>query len=101
MSPSSMMTSPDPPLLRHVGIALKHATLDLDGTAQCIDHARELSQHAVACRLDDPSLVFLDLGIELRMAMSLQLGKRALFVGAHQPAIACDVGLSLSQTQSD
>ena len=26
------------------------------------------------------------------MPMGLQLGKRALFVGAHQPAIASDVG---------
>ena len=38
----------DPPLLRHVGIPLEHAALDLDGTAQRIDHARELGQHTVA-----------------------------------------------------
>jgi hypothetical protein len=85
-------TELDPLVLRRVGIAPKHAALYLDGTAQRIDHARELSQHAVAGSLDDPSLVFLDLGIEQRMAVSLQLGKRALFVGARQPAIASNVG---------
>ena len=37
-------------------------------------------------------LVFLDLGIEQRAPMSLQPGKRALLVGAHEPAVASDVG---------
>src|SRR6185369_4144983 len=60
-------TELDPPLLRDVGIAHKHAALDLDGTTQCVNHASELCQHAVACSFDNPSLVFLDLGIELRM----------------------------------
>ena len=84
-------TELDPTLLRHVGIAPKHAALDFDGTAQRIDHARELSQHAVASSLDDPSLMFRDFGIEQRMPMGFQSGKCALFVSAHQPAIASGV----------
>ena len=70
-------------LLRHVSIAPHHAALNLDGTAYRIHHTGELHKHAVSGRLHDPATVLGDLGIEQRVAMGLELGKRALLVGAH------------------
>src|SRR5260370_22198550 len=54
----------DPLLLRHVGVALHHATLDIKSTAHGVDRAAELSQHSVASVLDNASTVFADLGID-------------------------------------
>ena len=68
MSPSSMMMSPtidadaefDAPVGRHVGVALRHSALHLDGAAHRIDDAGELDQDAVAGGLDDAAAVLGD-----------------------------------------
>ncbi len=43
----------DPLILRHGGVLLGHAALDLDRAARRVDGAGELDQHAVAGGLDD------------------------------------------------
>src|SRR5437868_1550803 len=50
-------TEYDPLFLRNIGIALCHAALNGDRTGDGLDDARELDQHSVAGRLDDPALV--------------------------------------------
>ena len=47
----------DATLRRKTGIALDHAVLDLDGTANGVDHASELSEDAVAGSLDDTAVM--------------------------------------------
>src|SRR5262249_26577569 len=81
----------DPLRLRHARITLGHAALDLHCTAQCVDDTSELCQDAIAGAFDDPSSVFTDFGIDERGSVALQLGKRTLFVGAHQSAVASDI----------
>jgi len=79
-------------VLGHLGIAGDHPTLNVDGAAHGVDDAGELGQQPVARRLHQPSVMLGELGIEQGSAMSLQLPDRAFLVGAHQPAIASDIG---------
>ena len=82
----------DAPVLRHIGVALAHAALDLGGAGDRVHHARELHQHAVAGELDDAPLVLGDLGVDQLVAMRLERGKRAGLVSAHEAAVADHVG---------
>ena len=82
----------DPLLWIDLCVASRHPALDLDGATQRVDHARELSQQTIASGLDDPSAVFLDLRIQQVAPKNLQPGERALFIRAHKPAVAGDVG---------
>jgi hypothetical protein len=82
----------DAPLLRHTGVALVHAALNLDSAPDRIHNACELHEHAVARGLNDPSAMFGDLRVDKRLPMSFELGKRALFIGAHKAAIPGDIG---------
>jgi hypothetical protein len=77
--------------LGHRGVALRHAPLDLNGTAEGVHYARELNQHAVSGGLHDPTAVFGDLGVYESPAVRLELCKRALLVNAHQPAVSSDI----------
>ena len=61
----------DAPLRRHVGVALGHPALHLDGAAHRIDDAGELDQQAVAGGLDDAAAVLGDLRIDQLAAMRL------------------------------
>ena len=81
----------DPKFLRHTGVPLGHAALDLDGTAGSVHGACELGQHAVSGGLDDVSAMFGDGGIDERFPEGLELRQRAFFVAAHQTAIAGDI----------
>ena len=76
---------------RNIGIALEHAALNVDGAAHGIDHADIFHQHPVTGRLDDPASVLGDLGVDELLAMRFELAQRALFIDAHQPAIAGNV----------
>ena len=51
-------------LLRNVDVALRHAALDLGGTAKCVHNARKLYKDSVARGLHDTAAVLLDLGID-------------------------------------
>ena len=79
-------------VLGHLGIAGGHPALHVDGTTDGIDDAGELGQQPVARRLDQSSVMLGELGIEQKGAMGLQLPDRAFLVGAHQPAVAGDIG---------
>ena len=43
----------DAPILRHAGVALDQAVLDLDRAADGVDHAAELDDAAVAGAFDE------------------------------------------------
>src|SRR5262249_48168614 len=66
--------------LWRLGITVDHSSLDLDGTADRVDNAREFRQHAVAGGFDDAAAVFLDLRIDQLAAMGLEPFERAFFV---------------------
>jgi hypothetical protein len=78
-------------VLRHAGIAFAHAALHLDRAAHRIHHARELHQRAVPGGLDDLAAMLLDLGVDQRPPVGLELGKRTRLVRAHEPAVASHV----------
>src|SRR5215831_6122602 len=82
----------DAPFHRHVGVALCHCLLDLDGATHRIDDARKLDEQPVAGGLDDAAPVLLDLRIPQLAPDRLQPGERAFLVGTHQPRIAGNVG---------
>jgi hypothetical protein len=72
----------------HISVALGHAALDVDGAPYRVNHADEFHQHPIPGRLDDAAPMLGDLGVDQVPAMPLELAKRPLVVGAHQPAIA-------------
>ena len=63
------------PLKRYVGVALDHAALNIDGTPHGIDDADEFHQHPVAGRLDDPTAMLDDFGIDQGLAVGFQLSE--------------------------
>ena len=81
----------DPPIGRHVRIALCHAALDVNRATHCIDHTDEFDKDAVAGRLDDATAVLGDLGVDQFLADALELAERAFLVQAHQPAVTGNV----------
>src|SRR5262245_12617304 len=100
MSPRSTMMSPDvyadaeldPLLLRHIGITLNHAALDIHGTTHRVHDTAELSQQPVSGVLDDTSTVFGDLGKDKGAQMVRELGVCPLFIQASQPAVSSHIG---------
>src|SRR5689334_2070647 len=70
-------------LSRHTRVAFAHPALNFHGTTQGIDHARKLDQHSIAGGLYDLAAMLPDFRIDQRPAVPLQLGKRALLIGAH------------------
>ena len=83
---------PDAPLLGHLGLSVGHPALDLDGTADCINHTGKLRQEAVPGVLYDPAPVVCDLGIYQLAEMCLQALMRPFFILAHQTRIARHIG---------
>jgi hypothetical protein len=81
----------DAPSLRHRSVAARHAALDRERAADCVDDAPELDEHAVARRLDDAAAVTGDRGVDELAAVRLQRRQGADLVDAHQAAIADDV----------
>ena len=75
----------------HGGILRSHVALNLDCASRCVHGAGELNQHAVARGLDDAAAMLDDLGIDKSFSECLQLAERALFIGAHEPAITGDI----------
>src|ERR1019366_3704795 len=54
----------DPLLLRHVGVALDHTALHLEGATHCVHHTGKFHQQPIASSLNNPPAVLIDLGIE-------------------------------------
>ena len=82
----------DAALRRHVGVARGHAALNIHRTTYGIHHADELNDHPVAGGIDDAPTMPGDFGINQFFAVCLELAKRALLVGTHQPAVSSDIG---------
>src|SRR6185437_1682904 len=81
----------DPQVSRHEDVAFGHAALDINRATDRINHAHELHEYTVACRLDDPAAMFSDLGVDEFLTMRLKLAERAFVIYPHQPAIACNI----------
>jgi hypothetical protein len=81
----------DAPALRNAGIALGQAPLNLHGTAHRIHYACKLHQHPIAGGFHDVAAMLLDLGINQRAAVRLQLGERAFLVCVHEPDVAGNI----------
>jgi hypothetical protein len=89
---SLMNTDPEPDalVLGHPSISLRHAPLDLNGTADRIDYACELGQQAVPSGFDDAATMLDNPGGYKLAVEELELGKGALLVGADQTAVTRD-----------
>ncbi len=87
---------PDPKgnalVLGHLGVAVRHRPLDLDGAAHRIDDARKFHQHAVAGGLDDAPVMLPDFRVDELAAMRLQAVEGAFLVRSHQPRITRHIG---------
>jgi hypothetical protein len=81
----------DPLDLRHRGILLSHTTLDLYGASRCIDSTGKLDEHTVAGRLNYPSAMRGDGGIDKRLSDGLEPGQHAFFVRTHQAAVSGNI----------
>jgi hypothetical protein len=82
----------DPPIVRHIPVAVEHAALNLCGAAHRVDDAAEFHQHPVARRLDDAAAMFGDLRVDQFPSMRFQPGQRALLIRPHQTRIARHIG---------
>ena len=73
------------------GVTPAKLGLNLDPAAHRLDRAREFGQHRIAGRTDHPAAAIDDPGVH-RLAVRGQGFEGGLFVGAHEPAVAFDVG---------
>ena len=73
-------------------LAQLHCPLNVDGAAHRVDNAGKLNQQAVAGGLDDPPAMLVDFRVGDFAPDRLERKERSLFVLAHQPGIADDIG---------
>jgi hypothetical protein len=85
-------TKLDPPLDRHLGVALSHGGLYLHGALHRINDAGKFDKQSVASRLDDAALMLADVRVDELTAMSFEARQSAGLIRAHQPAVASDIG---------
>jgi hypothetical protein len=78
----------DAPLRRQAGVALDHAVLHLDGAANRIDDAPELSEDAVSSPLNDTPVMQSDGRVEQIAAERSQPRKRPLLIGTGKLAVS-------------
>jgi hypothetical protein len=76
---------------RYIGVAFRHASLDIDGAAYGINHANELHQNSITGRLDDATAMLGELRINQFFAVKLEIAKGPLFVRPHQTAVTSNV----------
>jgi hypothetical protein len=82
----------DPPRPGLRAVAIDDLPLDRSRAAHGLDDARELDEKPVSRSLDHPPAVFCDRGLDHVALNRLHARERALLVGAHQPAVAGNVG---------
>ena len=78
-------------LLRGAAIAFSHFALHVHRAGHRIDGTGEFHQHAIASRLDDPTVVFGNRGIDEFATVLLESFQRADLVGPHQARVAGDI----------
>jgi hypothetical protein len=81
----------NPLVLRHRGILLGHAALNVNGATYRIHGASKFDQHAVTGRFDDAASMGSYRGINEGLSNSLKPSQRNLLVGTHQAAIPGDI----------
>ena len=81
----------DAPVLRHAGVALDEAVLNLDRAADGVHDAAKLDDASIAGALDDAAVMGGDGGVDEVAAQPPQARKGPILVGARQPAVADDV----------
>ncbi len=81
----------DPEVVRYVGVLHCHAALEFHGATHGLHHAGKLDKHAVAGSLHNAPAMRGDSGIDKGLSERLQIGEGALFVAAHQTAVAGDI----------
>jgi hypothetical protein len=75
-----------------IGVAFRHALLDIDGALDGIDDARELDQQSVARGLDDTAPAARDGRLDQFSEMGVEPGACSHLVLAHKPTITDHVG---------
>ncbi len=76
---------------RQAGIALDHAVLHFNGTANGVDNAAKLDECAVACALDHSPLVYGDSGIDQVTAQRTQPRQYSILVGPRESTVSDDI----------
>src|SRR5262249_34887897 len=76
---------------RNGSVAFGHRALDFHGAADRIHHARKFEKRAVTSRLDDPTTMLCNLGINKLAPMRLERGNSTLLVHTDQPAVTGDI----------
>ena len=82
---------PDAVVIRYIPLTLGHAALNASGAFDCIDSARELTEHPVPGQLDEPAVVFGEQRLDQLLAMRIEPRKRAGFITLHQARVARNV----------
>ena len=81
----------DPPLGRYAGVALEEAVLHLDRAPHRVDDAAKFDDCAIAGALDDAAVMSGDSRVDEVAAQTPKTRKRAVLVGAGEPAVSDDV----------
>src|SRR4029077_17649973 len=81
-----------PPVFRLEGAGLGHFFLQLNGTGDGIDRARELDQHAITHQLDDPAMVLSDQRSQDFAPALLEDRQGPGLVRLHEAAVADYIG---------
>ena len=82
----------DPAVLRHAGIALNEAVLNLDCAANRVHDTAKLDNASIAGAFDDAAVVGGDGGVDEVAAQASKARERAILVRSREPAIADDIG---------
>ena len=82
----------EPLFFGKIGVAIRHRSLNVGRALHRVDDAGELDQHPIAHQLDDASMMLRDRGVDDFFAVRLEPGERSRLVGAHETAVADDVG---------
>ena len=80
-------TECDALVLGNIGVARRHATLELDCRADRVDDTRELDQRAVAHQLDDAPVVFGNRAIDQLFSVRPEAREGAFLVRPDQSGI--------------
>ncbi len=81
----------DAPVLRHAGVALGEAVLNLDRAADRVDDAAKFDDRPVAGAFHDTAVMGGEGRVDEVAAQAPQARERAILVGAGKPAITDDI----------
>ena len=76
----------DPALRREASVPLRHAVLNFNGTAHCIDHAAELDQGSIASALHHAPVMHGNGRVDEITPQCTQPSQRAILIGTSEAA---------------